>query len=42
MAVYAIVTVGRWFARTLASGTADEPPVIAVMAVNTISCFVVN
>ncbi len=42
MAVHAIVAVDRWFARTLACGTANEPPVIAVMAVNTISCLIVN
>jgi len=42
MAVHAIIAFDRWFAGSLAGGTADEPPVITVMAVNAITAFLVN
>ncbi len=42
MAVHAIIAFDCWFASSLAGGAANEPPVIAVMAVNAIATFFVN
>lgn len=42
MAVHAVVAFDGWFAGSLAGGVADEPPVIAGMAVNAIAAFLVN